>query len=52
MTKWEYKRVNAEWFVGESEMNTLGTEGWELVSVTLHSGVDNATAYFKRPLSE
>jgi len=50
---WEYRVVRE--FPNGSEMNKLGKEGWELVSVTV---VSSATAtpcwisVFKRPLNE
>lgn len=43
MKKWEYCYVNLMYVnKGKEEMNKLGAEGWELVSV------NNSIAYFKR----
>ena len=34
MQKWEYKCIaKYSWNVGEDELNTLGEQGWELVTV-------------------
>lgn len=45
MTKWEYKTSIDKL----SDMNTLGFEGWELVSVSSLSGVQ--VCYYKRELT-
>jgi len=46
MQKWEYKIVKV---ATEAELNRLGEEGWELISVTLY--VSYYTFFFKRPKS-
>jgi hypothetical protein len=52
MQKWEYTTV---YHPSERELNKLGDEGWELVSVAAEvSGNENdisstVTAYLKRP---
>ena len=52
MQKWEYKIVHKP---GEGELNKLGIEGWELVSlvaeVSGHADRTDSTiyAYLKRP---
>ena len=44
-TTWEYKRTGIASQTGEQELNQLGAQGWELVSVS-----ENATIfYLKRP---
>ena len=49
--KWEYKRFISDWsdkeFTILQELNSLGDEGWELVSVVLN-GL-RVAYYFKRP---
>ncbi len=60
--KWEYKRLINIWsdeeFAIEQELNSLGDEGWELVTVVGHfyeskanpgSELHQQTFYFKRP---
>ena len=62
MTKWEYHIINIR---SENyrldpnavrELNTLGDEGWELISITsvnFKSGAtDNIAMVFKRPKAE
>ena len=46
MQKWEYKIVTR---ADESEINLLGEQGWELVSVT--ENLSYFTFVFKRPKS-
>ena len=61
--KWEYKQFINDWsdeeFTIEQELNLLGDEGWELVSIVGHFFESKAnpgtekqkqTFYFKRPL--
>ena len=43
-TRWEYLRKNNFWGEPE-ELNKLGREGWELISVA-----EDGTFMFKRPL--
>lgn len=43
---WEYKHVVGENAPAESELNTLGAEGWELVGVVPASNAVHL--YFKR----
>jgi hypothetical protein len=53
MQKWEYKVVHGP---SQSELNQLGAEGWELVSVIAdvsgdaYSTSSSIKAYLKRPL--
>jgi hypothetical protein len=59
MTKWEYKIINirSENYrldpAAATEMNRLGSEGWELVSITSVNfktgATDNIAMTFKRP---
>jgi len=46
MQKWEYKIVAK---ATEAEINRLGEEGWELISVT--ENITYYTFFFKRPKS-
>lgn len=48
MQTWEYKVVGHT--LGETELNRLGSEGWELVIVA-GAGSVNCTMIFKRPVS-
>ena len=48
MQKWEYKIVGN---VNELELNRLGEQGWELVSVTFTDSAYVGNYYFKRPKS-
>jgi hypothetical protein len=54
MQKWEYKMLRG--WPTEVELNRLGAEGWELVSVAVSAesaGVDEyVAAYLKRNISE
>lgn len=62
MTQWEYKIINvrSENYRldpnAASELNRLGDEGWELISITsvnFKSGAtDNIALVFKRPRTE
>jgi hypothetical protein len=48
-TDWQYKQIIrslSEGMPNEDELNQLGKDGWELVSVLTHGGV--AYLYFKR----
>lgn len=45
---WEYRVVNQ--FMLQSELNTLGSEGWELVSVVVLPPDQRPVSTFKRPL--
>ena len=51
--KWEYKRFISDWsdkeFTILQELNSLGDEGWELVTVVPESKLQKQTFYFKRP---
>lgn len=53
MIKWEYTMIESTGYLSDSrylsdsQMNRLGEEGWELVSVS-HSNGNYAQAYFKR----
>ena len=48
--KWEYKMIGGQKeIVTEKEMNDLGDDGWELVSVIpLYGNKLNIKAFFKR----
>lgn len=49
MMKWEYKvKVLPEMELQHIPLNTLGNEGWELVTVVVYEG--QRIAYLKRPL--
>jgi hypothetical protein len=50
MQKWEYKLV--EGWQTIDQLQTLGSEGWELVSTEVGVGNHNMAFYFKRPLKE
>jgi hypothetical protein len=52
MKKFEYLTIHEDWNICERVLNNLGKVGWELVTVTINSGNDNATAYFKREIIE
>jgi hypothetical protein len=62
MTKWEYKIINirSENYRldpnSASQLNQLGEEGWELVSITSVNfktgATDNIAMVFKRPVAE
>ena len=51
MPKWEYKvvRLKESHFDFERQLNTLGLEEWELVSVTDGQNYSGVKAYLKRP---
>ena len=44
-TVWEYRIVHQRW--DEKQMNSLGSDGWELVAVDASTG-DGPRAFFKR----
>ena len=46
MQKWEYLVRER---VGEYELNKLGEDGWELVTISFSSAGVPDTFYFKRP---
>ena len=48
--RWEYRTVNAAHTLGEEEVNRLGAEGWELVSVIVHGQYTGEKWVFKRPM--
>jgi hypothetical protein len=52
MTKWEYKIETEDSLIGkmieQEDLNRLGLEGWELVSVSPETEEFNAVFYFKR----
>ena len=45
MKNWEYKIVEG---LDEAELNALGTQGWELLTLTVDS-LFNYKFFFKRP---
>ncbi|HEY1718279.1 MAG TPA: DUF4177 domain-containing protein [Verrucomicrobiae bacterium] len=47
--QWEYKTVALSSQGSDAELNSLGKDGWQLVSVTLESNDQRAFYYFKRP---
>ena len=47
--KWEYK-VEVLYPDYQAELNTLGEDGWELVTLTLAGETYHPVAYFKRPI--
>ncbi len=47
MTQWEYLRAGE---LEKEELNQLGLEGWELVSVILYQSLENRVYFFKREL--
>ena len=52
MQKWEYKVIDG--WPSQRELNRLGAEGWELVSVAAVGDefeADKVKAYLKRPIS-
>jgi hypothetical protein len=46
MQKWEYRILGK---LTEVELNTMGTEGWELISIAFIERGNVYTHYFKRP---
>jgi hypothetical protein len=44
MTTWEYHKAS-----DDTQLNELGSEGWELVAVTSSGAEGAAVFYFKRP---
>jgi hypothetical protein len=51
-TAWEYRVVVSAPYLVKTEMNTLGADGWELVSIlpdTVDGNSRGASFYFKRP---
>jgi hypothetical protein len=52
--KWEYKQViqnlESEKPLDETELNTLGEDGWELTGIVQQP--PNAFFYFKRPIEK
>jgi hypothetical protein len=48
MTRWEYHTAYGNPRLAAAELNTLGAEGWELVS-TAPRGGGCLLYYFKRP---
>lgn len=51
MQKWQYKNVTAWNSEASDTLDSLGADGWELVSV-LEWGDDKLMLFFKRPSSE
>ena len=53
MQKWEYRTIQSRSYPGESELNRLGQDGWELVAVVIETPTAciGFVAYFKRPKS-
>ena len=49
MQKWEYKREEIKGDV-DAELERLGSEGWELASITYDKDWETYFAFFKRPL--
>lgn len=47
-TVWEYKIVEPSSRIPIKEMNDLGAQGWELVTVQFHENSGGADYYFKR----
>ncbi len=53
MMKWEYEEINIYPENAKEELNNLGEDGWELVSINLvFGGITHGVAYFKRPALE
>ncbi|MCL1806400.1 MAG: hypothetical protein FWG31_01730 [Oscillospiraceae bacterium] len=50
--RWEYTTLEYNWTLDEmiEKANSLGSEGWELVSATLSNSRYEHTLYFKRRL--
>ncbi len=50
--KWEYKAIllslSSSEAGNEQKLNTLGDEGWELVTVAVEAGMAVGTAFLKR----
>jgi hypothetical protein len=46
MQKWEYRILGK---LTEVELNTMGIEGWELISIAFIERGNVYTHYFKRP---
>jgi hypothetical protein len=47
MEKWEYRILGK---LTEVELNTMGIEGWELISIAFIERGSVYTHYFKRPI--
>lgn len=54
MQRWEYLSVASA--LSQADLNKLGLQGWELVSLNLEPGANNKPSFFawifKRPLGE
>jgi hypothetical protein len=48
--RWEYMTLTHHAEAIRQELNTIGQEGWELVSIV--PGQFHFTAFFKRPVAE
>ena len=49
---WEYKAININGYLGEGELNKLGSEGWELTGFCFipQGQGDHSRYVFKRPV--
>jgi hypothetical protein len=53
MAKWEFKRLEVGFGSFESDLNPLGKDGWELVSLVESANVRNVyRAFLKRKIQE
>jgi hypothetical protein len=50
-TKWEYQILYFQTNHPDDQINKLGKDGWELVTIT-SSEVRGTYAYFKRPIAQ
>ena len=50
MTKWEYFTAPILSHVSQQILNTVGSEGWELVQLVPGPNPDTLVGYFKRPV--
>lgn len=52
MKKWEYKTINQKSRINLSQLNELGSEGWELVNTISVPNTGSYTLIFKRELED
>lgn len=50
--KWEYKVVRRIGQISERDINNLGQDGWELVTISFYNNGSICNMIFKRPIIE